>query len=78
MVVATDAEQTSARPCSQHVFNLISYGSQAPRDSHMKWRHNSFRQKRKYAGGAAIQAISMAQSCRYLPLTRTVCLALVM
>ena len=51
MVVATDAEQTSARPFSQYVFKLISYGSQAPRDSHMKWRHNSFPLKTQSAGG---------------------------
>jgi hypothetical protein len=51
MVVATDAEQTSARPFSQYVFKLISYGSQAPRDSHMKWRHNGFPLKTQSAGG---------------------------
>jgi hypothetical protein len=51
MVVTADTEQTKARPFSQYVFNRTSYGSQAPRDSHMKWRHNSFRLKTQYAGG---------------------------
>jgi hypothetical protein len=81
MVVATDAELTSARPptiaiafanhfvffiylCSQLVtiyYNTVrslcfhsvflSYASRAPRDSHIKWRHNSFPLKTQYAGG---------------------------